>query len=195
MVFISIDVIREESPLLGFKEFIDLYNFLRENEIYNFLRENEIPLLSSTEKLENKLFIAIPESEYENEKKLLFNKYDKSKILKIVMAGTEYTSEIFPVIRDIPNGKKVSTIPLKNSRFKDISKEFDITILMGEISKYTYIHPIKLYTLENYLNAPTEFLESNNSIFKSFQIKKMNRVLPYLIKEGKIDIDRRVRSN
>ena len=181
-----IDIIREKAPLFGSTEFIDLYNFLE---------EKKIPLLSSRKNWENKLLIAIPESKYESEKKLIFNQYDKSKILKIVIAGSLYTSEIYPIIRDIPTGKKVSSVPLKNSRFKKLAKEFDITILMGEISEYRSITPIKLYTIENYLSAPKEFLESNNSILKSFQIKKMNNVLPNLIKDEKIDIDRRVRSN
>lgn len=163
-----LDIVTEQSPLLGFKEFIDLYDFLDSN---NITFTDEIPLNSK------KLLILAPDSKYEEIKKTTYEKLSPESIVNIVIAGSKYTMKLHNIIKELPISKKTSSIALSDN-------EFNIMIMAGEVTSYTPINPIELYTIENYTTAPEFYLEENKSVFETIQIEKMNKNLPKLIKNS-----------
>lgn len=172
-----IETIREKTPLLGFKEFLELYEFMNEYEI-NFT--GEFPINPT------RVLILSPSSNYEEIQKESFNKYEKDKVINIVMAGSSYTKNIDYIIKELPITKQTSATPL-------IENIFDIMVMLGEVSNYTPIEPIELYTQENYLDAPDSFLEANKSLIKAIQIKKMNNYLPKLINNSFEELGEEIR--
>lgn len=163
--------IAKSSPKLAFEEFIDLYTYLD---------KNGIPLINTLKPTENKVLILAPENRFNTVRDLTLRNINKKDVIFMALAGIDSSKETFAAIEKIPYGKRVGTIPLKNSVYNNLSRDFYGLIVMGLPKKYSLVTPIKLYNQENYLSAPAEYLEENKSIIKSIQIERMNN---YLIKE------------
>lgn len=163
-----LDSLLKESPLLAFNEFIDLYNFCLDIEV------------SLTGKLtysSGKLLILAPEIQFNTVKETVLKLYNEYELINVIMVGTQNTEYLFDVVERLPIGKKVSSAYLKDDKSK-------VVILLGDVKNYTQITPIALYSVENYLEAPKQFLESNKSIFKTTYINNMNNYLPELIRNS-----------
>lgn len=163
-----IDTIRENSPLLGFNEFIDLYDFYKKLDVtitQNILTDSGRLLILSTA------------DKFEAMEKVAIDTFGEEALVKIVVPGTKYTKDIDQVIKELPIIKKISSVPL-------IDNKFDIMMISGEIENYRPVTPIELYSIENYLKAPESFLVLNKSFVESIQIKKMNYYLGKLVSDS-----------
>lgn len=168
--------IKTQAPLLGSEEFIDLYNFLK--------KEN-IKLLNNLQPTDNKILILAPEKEYSRVRTDALRNINKKDIIFAVLAGTDVTRSVFNIIKEVPGGKKVMSLPLKNSIHYSISTEFDLLMVMGHPSDYSAITPIELYTLDNYITAPESYIKDKKSFIKSVHVNRMNGTLPKLINKSK----------
>lgn len=180
-----VDKLISTAPLFAFDSFVNLYTYFSESDI-EFVTLN---------KVDGKLLVISPDRDFDRVNKQLINKYDKEKILPIVMAGTKDTIKFKDIINRVPLGKNIASIPLKNWRFPALSNKYNSLILLGEIDSYTYVTPLDLYNPENYTTAPKDFLDQNKSIFKSFQIKKMNSYLDKIVSEDNRHLDIKVSNN
>ncbi len=163
-----IDSILKKSPMLGFNEFTDLYNFCL---------DMEVTLTGNLAYNTGKTLILAPESQYKTVKDEVLKIYNEQELLYVSMIGTQNTKHLFSVVEKLPFGKKVSSAYLKEDKSK-------VVILLGDVKNYIPITPIVLYSIENYLDAPEQFLENNKSIFQAVYINKMNGNLPKLIKNS-----------
>lgn len=165
---ILINRIRNQAPILGFNEYIEL------NE---YLEKLDITINGTIEINEEVILILAPEHDYEKIEKQTLDFIHKDQLIKIVLAGTKFNKKENHIIKKLPKIKKISSIPLKGNRF-------NIMILLGEVQDYTPVTPIKLFNMDNYLDAPESFIQENKSIFKSIHINRMNNYLPELIKKS-----------
>lgn len=163
-----IDHLRREIPLLGFSEYIDLNSYL------NSL---EITITGTIMPTSGKLLILAPAKNYIKTKDELLKIFKDDKIVKVAVAGSDLTKNQHHIISELPELKKISSVPLVNNKF-------DILILMGEIENYKPVTPIELYSEENYLDAPKSFVEENRSLIKSVHVKRMNNYLPKRINKS-----------
>ncbi len=168
-----VNLITKQTPRYGFNEFIDLVSYLE---------KEGIEITNSTEVTDKTILILAPQSRYKKVLKKFKYSFKTNEVLKVIMAGTTESKNIFDEINNLPSGKDISSIKVKALNHDKLSKDFSIMIFMGAISEYRDITPLKLYTEDNFNLAPTEFLEENRSILKSLQIKKMNSVLPKQVK-------------
>lgn len=168
--------IKTQSPMLGSEEFIDLYNFLK--------KEN-IKLLNTLQPTDKKILILAPEKEYNRVRTNTLRNINKKDVIFVVLAGTDITRSVFNIIKEVPGGKKVMSLPLKNSVHYNISTEFDLLMVMGHPSEYSPIKPIELYTMDNYLTAPESYIKDKKSFIKSVHLNRMNTTLPKLINKSK----------
>lgn len=162
------ELMGNKNPMLGFREFESIIDYFNKENI-NFI--GQLPNDN------NKVLILAPADNYEKTRELVYSTYSEENILKVVLAGSSYTVEYHELITELPASKKVSAIQITDNIF-------DIMVITGDVENYTPVEAIKLYTVENYENAPENFLQENRSLFESLQIKKMNNALPKLIKNS-----------
>ncbi|MGL1890321.1 MAG: hypothetical protein OCD02_01785 [Spirochaetaceae bacterium] len=169
-----IDILRVEAPLLATKEIL---------ELSLYLEKVDIELTGTLSKTDGKVIILAPEEHYNDLKKQVLNHFPANDLIYMIMVGTEITSEVKPIIKLLPEGKKISSIPINVTKFSSKLDDFDILVLMDETDKYNLVTPIELYNQGNYHLAPVGFLDNNDSIFESLTIKKLNNALPKRIKK------------
>ena len=162
-----------QAPLLGFEEFISLYNY------YKSIGVNFVNNLDST----NKLLILSPEEQYKKLRLKANSKFNGRDIIYSIVAGTKLTTKINPILKILPEKKKIGSVILNNSSMKNINKIFYNLILLGEIEQYRAITPIKLYTEENFMLAPMWFQKENSLFFESLLLRRLNSALPKRIKK------------
>ncbi|QEN05513.1 hypothetical protein EW093_12570 [Thiospirochaeta perfilievii] len=156
-----IDTILKEQPKLGFKEFIDIYTFFKDSGIkFTGNKPTEF----------DKLLILSPESDNPNIE-------GSGNEIEVKMVGIRETSDLFPIVQEIPAGKKISSVYSRDDKST-------ILIFMGIVTEYNPIEAIELYSINNYLEAPEDFLLKNKSIFKKRQLNKMNNMLTENISEN-----------
>lgn len=170
------NLLAEKAPMYAFNEFIDLYNYFNKNSI-NFI--------NTIDNKDAKYLVLSPEESYTRTRKYIQSLFEKKEILYLCMNGIKGTKVIDTVINNLPEGKKVSTVPLTNSRFNLLNENYYAVILMGESSEYSDITPIKLYTKENFMKAPESFINKNKFPITSIQVKRMNNYLKRKVKKSK----------
>lgn len=159
-----LETIKTENPHLGFIEFIDLLYFFKSKDIQvsdNLINDDMLLILS-------------PESKYKEVEAQTLKIFKEEEILRIEMVGTDLNKTMFKIINELPVSKKLSSV-------KKMDNNEVIMILMDEVNKYTMVKPIALYTIDNYLTSPTEFVNENRSVFKSLHLKNMNNYLSQVI--------------
>lgn len=170
------DLLIKDYPYFAFNEFVDLYNYLK---------KNNISLINTLEATRGKFLVLSPEETFIQTKGYVEENFKSTEILYLCMNGIDATKEITNFVPNLPEGKKISTVPLKNSRFNTLSKDFYAVLLMGDTDNYKYITPITLYNKSNYMLAPDSYLEQNKFPIKSVQINRMNNYLNKKIKKSR----------
>lgn len=172
--------IKQQSPQFAFNSFVDLIEYFE---------SQDIPVLNELKPTENKILILAPEEDFETIRYKTLRNINKKDIIFIALAGIRQSRDLFNVIDEIPYGKRIITIPLINSNYTYLNRDFYSLILMGRPSEYTLVESIELYSEECYLEAPKDYLEKHKSIFKSIHIERMNSVIPKAIRKAKKDLN------
>lgn len=163
----------KNSPLYGFEEFLGLVNYLESIEV----------TVTNDLNRRTKLLILLPESRSDFLDVKIDKLLDRDKYIKLVMVGVSESSHLFDQINRLPKGKEIVEVPLIGSNILTLDSRYDSMVIMGSITEYRDITPIKLYNRDNYKEAPESFIEKHSSIIESKTITKLNSVLPKLISE------------
>lgn len=172
-------------PLYSYDSFVELFKYFKQWEI-NF---------TELTKQSGKLLVLTDEESFDTIKKKILESYKNETVLSLVMAGTRNTIKLKDLIDNVPTGKNIASIPLKNWRFPSLTEKYNALILMGEIGHYREVSAFDLYNENNFTSAPSDFLESNKFFIESFQIKKMNNYLDKVIIEENKYLDIEVSRN
>jgi hypothetical protein len=176
------DEIFKLDPMLSFDSFYYLLDYFKKNNI-TFSTYN-------TETQGTRLFL-IPDGLNYNVDLVTeyINTFESESVKKIVIQGTMDTIFLNKFIPLLPQGKKMSYVPLFNWRFSNLSNKYDALVFLGEINEYTIGNAVNIFTEDNFLAAPPEFIEKNKSFFPERTLKKLNKVLPTTILK---DRDKRI---